>query len=78
MFLDFNEYDPVFEKSLYSVVLNQPENLKAGDVLSYVSAFDYDGNGQNSVILYSIVGQQRQRSLFVHNIHIIFVILYAL
>lgn len=51
---DFNEYSPVFEKSLYKVVINNPEVYQSGDILTTVVA--RDGDRSESSLFFSITG----------------------
>ena len=53
---DSNEYAPFFEKSLYTVVLNDPEKLKPFDLLIQLKAQDEDGDRTCDALTYSIVG----------------------
>lgn len=56
---DYNEFAPVFERDLYTVVVNNPENYQTGDVLAKVTAYDSDATRAD--IFYSIVGMFQEK-----------------
>ena len=56
---DYNEFAPVFERDLYTVVVNNPENYQTGDVLAKVTAYDSDAT--RAEIFYSIVGMFQEK-----------------
>ena len=53
---------PSFEKSLYTVILQRPNELKVGDPLGKVNAFDFDGDSFiTNKVAYSIIGFTKER-----------------
>ncbi len=56
---DHNEHAPVFERDLYTIVVNNPENYQTGDVLAKVTAYDSDASSGD--IYYSIVGMSQDK-----------------
>ena len=56
---DFNEFAPIFAKSLYTKVLNNPENYQIGNIITTVSATDLDGS--DKTLVYSIDGWHQEK-----------------
>jgi hypothetical protein len=58
---DTNEFNPYFEKTLYSIIVNDPEKLKANDIITQLRAVDEDGDGTNEGLVYSVVGPYQKK-----------------
>ena len=58
---DHNEYMPQFENPFYTVVLNEPEHYKIGNVIMIVKAVDKDGDDSSSDLIYQVIGAHQER-----------------
>jgi hypothetical protein len=54
---DTNEFNPYFDKTLYTAILNEPESLRPNELITQLRAIDEDGDdGGGAGLVYSIVG----------------------
>jgi hypothetical protein len=58
--VDFNEFEPKFEQSVYTTVLNGPEVYQKNDIIYGVVAYDSDGNDVNR-LAFSVVGPHKDK-----------------
>lgn len=57
--LDHNEYNPMFSSSVYSVVLNSPENYQLNDGITKLNAIDMDASDRQ--LTYFVAGAHQNR-----------------